>query len=135
MYEKSRDPRKRVSKVGLDVRKAEGSSKTCIQSGVGYTKSRRILENADPKWSWMHEKPIDPRKRVSKVGLDARKVERSSKTCIQSGVGCTKSRRILKNVDPYWSWMYEKSRDPRKRRSRIYYDAGKESPAFLGDID
>ncbi|MCJ7840874.1 hypothetical protein MUB24_08140 [Lederbergia sp. NSJ-179] len=58
MYEKSMAHRKRRSKVGLDVRKVDGSSKTQIQNGVGCTKSQGLIENVDPKWSWMYEKSM-----------------------------------------------------------------------------
>ncbi len=68
------------SKVRLDARKVKGSSKTSIQNKVGCTKSRGILKNIDPKWCWMHEKSRHPRKRRSRVGLDARKVKASLET-------------------------------------------------------
>ncbi len=79
MYEKSKDHRKCRSKLGLDPRKSGSSSKTQIQSKVGCTKSRRIIENVDPRWGWIHEKAKVHRNRKSKVRLDVRKAEGPSK--------------------------------------------------------
>ncbi|MFS0614031.1 hypothetical protein [Lederbergia ruris] len=85
-----KDHQKRGSKLELDLRKSGSSSKTSIQSRVGCKKSRRIIKNVDPSWGWVDEKVEVRRKRRSKVGLDVRKVEGSSKTWIQAGVGSTK---------------------------------------------
>ncbi len=79
MYEKPKDRRECRSKPGLDPRKSGSSSKTQIQSEVGCPKSRRIIENVDPSRGWIHEKVKDRQKRKSKVRLDVRKVEGSSK--------------------------------------------------------
>ncbi len=91
MYEKSKDRRKRKSKLGVDPRKSESSSKTQIQSKVGCTKSRRTIETVDPIWGWIHEKAKVRQKRRSKAKLDVQKVEGPSKTYFSFGdyTGCS----------------------------------------------
>ncbi len=73
----------------------------------------------------MYEKSRDQRKRRSKPGLNLRKRESSPKTQIQNKVGYTKSRRIIKNVDPIWGWIHEKEKVHRNRRSKVRLDVRK----------